>query len=573
MGRNMPVTIEGEATRESAMGGGYEAAERLGRELNSFRPRVLSADSALSEFDKQLMDARGNDILRNVGPMQGASYIYRDSIVGSHFRLNAHPVVSVLGMDDMWLDEFQQEVEAKFSLWAESDENWCDSTRSMNFTGLIRLGLCVAFAGGEYLGTAEWAEDGRPYRTCIQTVDCDRLSNPLGAMDTRFLRRGIERNRRGVAIAAHIREAHQSDAFDSERTYRWRRVPFRKPWGRLQVIHLMEQSRADMTRGIAPMAAALKETHMGRKFHEITLQNAIVNASYAAAIESELPSQMAFASIGAEEGPDAMVAAQMAMLGAIAEYAKGGRNLQIDGVKIPHLYPGSKLKMMPAGTVGGVGQSFEESLNRWISRSLGISYEEYTNDYSKTNYSSSKASANVTRRRMGAHKAAFADRLANTIYTLWLEEAIMDGTIDSAKPLLAKDPDFFYKPLMKEAISKASWIGASVGQVDEMKETQAAVMRIVNGLSTLEIECAKLGSDYRDVIKQQSREVKQRRAAGLPDFPGNATKPGTMNTQRGEKQSETDEEAAYRMGFIDCDGFDANGNRPFAKPDDDDGLD
>lgn len=556
MARTNLAVIEGQATRETAMGGGYEGAERLGRELNSFRPRVLSADSAMSETDKLMADARGNDLLRNVGPVQGASFIYRDSIVGSHFRLNAHPITSVLGMDDEWADEFQQEVEAKFTLWAESDANWVDASRSTNFTGLVRLGLCVAFAGGEYLGTADWANDGRPYRTCIQTVDCDRLSNPMGAMDTATLRRGIERSRRGVAIAAHIREAHQSDAHDFEKVYRWKRVPFYKPWGRLQVLHLFEQSRADMTRGVAPMVAAIKETHMGRKFHEVTLQNAIVNASYAAAIESELPSQMAFASIGAEDGHDGMVQAQMAMLGAIAEYSKGSRNLQIDGVKIPHLYPGSKLRMMPAGTVGGVGQSFEESLNRWISRTLGVSYEEYTNDYSKTNYSSSKASANVTRRRMAAHKRVFADRLANAVYALWLEEAIHDGSIEAAKPLLAKDPDFFYKPLMKEAISKAGWIGASVGQVDEMKETQAAVMRIANGLSTEEIEVARLGHDYRDVLKQRAREVKQRKALGLPEFPGNATKPGTMSSQRG----------------VDQDGVDADGNPP-AKNDDDDGLD
>ena len=547
MGRAVVKSVEGEVLDKTAMGGGYEGADRLGRELNSFRPRVLSADSSMSELDKQVMDARGNDLLRNVGPMQGASYVYRDSVVGSHFRLNAHPVLHALrqyGVDEVWMDEFQQEVEAKFGLWAESDENWCDATRTTNFTGLIRLGLCVAFAGGEYLGTSEWVNDGRPYHTCVQTIDCDRLSNPMGAMDTATMRRGIERSRRGVPIAAHIREAHQSDAFNSEKAFRWRRVPFRKPWGRLQVIHLLEQSRADMTRGIAPLAAAIKETHMGRKFHEITLQNAIVNASYAAAIESELPSQMAFSSIGAEEGAEGMVAAQMAMLGAIAEYARGGKNLQIDGVKIPHLYPGSKLKMMPAGTVGGVGQGFEDSLNRWISRTLGVSYEEYTNDYSKTNYSSSRASANVTRRRMNAHKRVFADRLGNAVYSLWLEEAIHDGSIEAAKPLLAKDPDFFYRPLMKEAICKSSWIGASAGQVDELKETQAAVMRIANGLSTEEIENAKLGHDYRDIQKQQARERKQREALGLPPISGNATKPGTLSSQRGQDASaqDTDED-------------------------------
>ena len=34
-------------------------------------------------------------------------------------------------------------------------------------------------------------------------------------------------------------------------------------------------------------------------------------------------------------------------------------------------------------------------------------------------------------------------------------------------------------------------------------------------------------------MKQRAREIKQRQALGLPEFPGNATKPGTLNSQRG----------------------------------------
>jgi capsid protein len=30
----------------------------------------------------------------------------------------------------------------------------------------------------------------------------------------------------------------------------WKEVPLRKPWGRLQVIHLKEQTASDQTRGI-----------------------------------------------------------------------------------------------------------------------------------------------------------------------------------------------------------------------------------------------------------------------------------------------------------------------------------
>ena len=40
--------------------------------------------------------------------------------------------------------------------------------------------------------------------------------------------------------------------------------------------------------------------------------------------------------------------------------------MHIDGARIPHLMPGSKLHLMPMGTPGGVGSEFEASLLRYI---------------------------------------------------------------------------------------------------------------------------------------------------------------------------------------------------------------
>ena len=69
-----------------------------------------------------------------------------------------------------------------------------------------------------------------------------------------------------------------------------------------------------------------------------------------------------------------------------------------------------------------------------------------------------------------------------------------------------KTRDWFYAPLIKDALTSAEWIGASRGQIDEKKETDAAIARIKNGLSTYEIEIARLGSDWRTVFEQRAEE-------------------------------------------------------------------
>lgn len=513
--------------------GAHEGANRTSRELGSWNASMRSPDADINR-DKNVLDARGRDLVRNTGPMQGAVSIHRDSIVGSQFRLNAKPDYRALGLDETWAEEFQVEVESKFSLYAESDDCWADASRMNTLTGLIRLGIGMFFFTGEVLGSMEWmGARGRPYRSAFQMIDPDRLSNPQDVADNKFLRRGVEKDSYGAPQAYHIRMAHPNDVgmVGMER-YQWKRIPVRKPWGRLMMLHIIEQLRPDQTRGVAEMVAVLKEMRMTSKFHDVTLQNAVVNATFAAAIESDLPSELAFQSLGYEDQVTPWAANYLAQ---IAEYNSGGRNLQIDGARIPHLYPGTKLKLLSPGTPGGVGDRFEESLLRNVASALGLSYEQFSRDYTKTNYSSARASMNETWKYMQGRKKSVADRMANAIYACWLEEALNAGQITS---MPANAPNF-YEGLNKAAYCKADWIGASRGQVDEMKETQAAVLRIASGLSTMEIECAKLGNDYRDILAQLLREKKIKEKLGL-EFNTAPTKPGTNSAHRGGDNNAAD---------------------------------
>ncbi len=57
-----------------------------------------------------------------------------------------------------------------------------------------------------------------------------------------------------------------------------------------------------------------------------------------------MPSADAFATIGGTDNPaQGMGDWAEAYLGQIAQYSGGAKNLTLDGVKIPHLYPGTKL--------------------------------------------------------------------------------------------------------------------------------------------------------------------------------------------------------------------------------------
>ncbi len=66
--------------------------------------------------------------------------------------------------------------------------------------------------------------------------------------------------------------------------------------------------------------------------------------------------------------------------------------------------------------------------------------------------------------------------------------------------------------------------------MDELKETQAAVLRMQNGISTLQDENARLGHDWRRQMRQMRREQDWKDFFKIMQEPTEATKQGSLNS-------------------------------------------
>lgn len=503
-----------------AIGGAYESADRFNHSLSGWQPSIQPVDQEISEA-KELSEARVRDMRRNNARIDHGVRVNQDGIVGSKFSLNAKPVSSMLGrtFDEAWEIEFQEEVEAKFGLYAESSEGYIDAQGSMTFTDEVRLAVGQSVVSSEVLASVEWlGTQGRPYGTAIQFIDPDRLSTPMGQMDSSRLRNGIARDRFGAPVGYHIRERHPGDFLDVDKQFTWKFVRARKAWGRKNIIHIYEPLRPDQTRGISAMTAALKEMRMLSRFSDVALQNAVVNATYAMSIESELPAEAVYTALGAEGNADAANSAISSYatqyLAQLAQYSKSGRSLLLDGVKIPHLYPGTKLRMHPLGNMQSPGTQLEESFLRSIAASLGIAYEQFSLNFSDNSYSGIRASIGESQKHMTARKRMFADRFASSVYRLWLEEAIMRGHIESI-PARFRNVDWLYSGQNLDALTNAQWIGAGQPVIDPLKEAKAIQVMLSEGLTTREAEAAKRGLDWREVDKQRAREMRSEQELGL----------------------------------------------------------
>lgn len=520
--------------------GGLDGASRLNRDTMLWSAPDVPVDVEIGR-SKTTADARARDQINNNGYMSGFVETYRDSVVGSEFRLMAKPNFKVLGLDEVWADEFKEYIEARWQLYAESDDCWADAARRMTATEIVRLNVGMYCSSGEYLVASEWLKDRqRPYKTAFNSLDPRRLCNPRDGMDTRYLRRGIVIDEFGAPQGYYLRTAHKRSPYREDTLARWDLVPARKPWGRKLVFHCADIRNPEQTRAVSRLVTVMKEMRMTEKFQDIVLQNAIVNATYAAAIESELPRDIVFAQLGEMGSPGnagspigagPLIDYIKTFLAGAADFHDNSKNLALDGVKIPHLFPGTKLNLQPAGNPGGVGTNFEASFLRHISRALGISYEEFSGNFSDTNYSSARAAIATTERSTRAVKKQAADRLAQSMYTNWLEEEL--NRPGSEVPLPSNAPNF-YEGMNRAAYSQSKWIGSARGQIDEVKETQAAGMRIGLGISTVEDEASRLGKDWREIAAQRKRE------RDLNDLYG-IEQPSTDTTRQNSFEDKTDD--------------------------------
>ncbi len=519
-----------------ALGSAYDGANHRDQSMQLWNPIRGSVDSELLA-DKEELDAKSSDTFRNDGYAQSVMNIYKNSIVGPQYSLQAQPNLAILNaggsrFSDAWADEFQEEVEAKFGAWANSNDNWVDATRQNTFSELIHLCLGCFFQVGEFFAVAEFnPRTDSPYATSIQVVSNDRVSQPENRIyDYHRVRGGIEYNLHGAPVAYHIRKASRGGLFEFRTPNIHKRVTKYTTHRRLQVLHIMEQATPGQTRGISRLVAGMKEMRMGRKLRDITLQGIATRASFAAFIKSELHPEVLMELLSSGN-QTAFAAFQDKFLTTIDSYTKDAPNFVIDGSRIPVLPMGTSFEATPLGNAAGLGDTLEDSLLQNLAATTGISLPELTHNWEKVNYSSARAGITSSLKGMMTTKKNVADRAATSFYELWFQEAMHKGHLETMN---GRNMPNFYEGLNKEAYTSCYWIGAGRGQIDELKETQAAALRIKYRFSTYEAEMARMGLNGLKVHKKLAKEVKELEKMGLAVEEDNA-----MNALEGGTGSKT----------------------------------
>lgn len=483
----------------------FTGAGRGHQSTRLWAPILASADADLLLERDQLV-ARARDLVRNDGAAAAAVMHAADLMVGHRWVLAAKPDWRALGIDRAAARELGRAMEREFYTWASDPRKHCDRRRRQTFPGMLTL-LAKQWAGpeGEGLAVLGFRDEasrlalGARYSTCMEVIDPDRLSNPFGRPDEDTLRGGIELDEDGAPTAAHIRKAHMIEAGFSAKQFEWERVPWENPGGRPIVLHVFDHDRAGQNRGLTRFAPILIALRQLAQITEAEAANTLLNALFGAFIKTGYDPKAIAEALATED------CSAWDLRSAFYDKAP----LFLNGIRLPVLAPGDEVQLNTASRTTQPFIEFRAAFLAIVASMTGISYEQLSRDFSRTNYSSARAALNEVWRTVGGRRAQLGQNVASPTYFAVMEEAFDRGYVTPPPGA----PAFEDAPA---AYCDAIWIGPALGSVDPVKDRQAAQIGMEIGVTTLEQVCAEEGVDYEDVLDQLAYEQQARAARGLP---------------------------------------------------------
>ncbi len=469
----------------------YEAAG-TGRRTNWNRTGG-DANSAVGASIGKIRDL-SRDFVRNNAHARGALRTIGNHVVGWGIVANATP--SNKQVDDRWRQ------------WAGTTA--CDADGRRNLPGLQKLIIRGVAESGEMLVRRRWRRpsDGLPIPLQLQVLEPDHLdTNKTQLLEQGRGRivNGIEYDPIGTRVAYWLFPEHPGSTLIPGGSFlsASRRVPA------AEILHVFEADRAGQNRAISWFAPILLPAKDLDEYCDAQVMKQKI-AACLAIVTSDVDGT------GTPLGTSAA-----------GDTSTSPETDQLQPGGILNLAPGRAVTVVDPPTVGDY-EAFTSTEHRKIAKGLGLSYEDYTGDYSKVNFSSARMSRiehyeNVHDWRWQLLVPQFCDRVFE-----WAMTALqLQGTLETlptaewtAPPMPMIEPDkegLAYQRLMRNGLMSLAEALRERGDDPQAVLSEIATMNAV--LDTLGV---KLDSDPRHMTQAGQQQ-------GTPSAPAAPAAPAKDN--------------------------------------------
>lgn len=489
--------------------------------LNSLIGWIVDAGNAEDSIDLQSskLRQRARDLYEGGGLARSGPETLTTSVVGWGIQPKPKIDGDFLGMTDDAREEAEQAILREWKLWA--DNTMCDAERQQNFYGLQQLAFLSMLMSGDVFALFGMKENKRtPYQTTVRLLEADRICNPDSSGDSESKESdsggriidGVEIDKEGAVIRYYI-ASRSPIAGNDNSELKWTPIDaYGKDTGYPNILHIMTWERPEQRRGIPFVSAEIELIKQFSRYMNAELAGKVVSAMLTLFITSK-----------EDDG-------KAGMEDAVNEDEK----VTDDELKL-ELAPGAIYDLPPGKDVTTVDpkrsdtqfESFVNTCITVIASSMGIPKEVLIKKY-ESNYTAARAALLDFWRTVRVYRTRFNTGFNQPIYEQWLSEAVAAGRIDA--------PGFFDDPAVRLAWCGCSWMGASMGHVDPLKEVNAAEVRIRNNITTEEQEAMEYnGNDRSAIVRQRKKEIAEKTEMGGTDDESTAPPP-TDDSDREEDE-------------------------------------
>lgn len=464
----------------SALAGGDGGTASASGGSRWWLPRARDARSdTLSKLPLQRGQSR--ELARTSPIAVGAINTNIDRVVGTGLALSAQPNRAVLGWSEAQASDWKRQVQAEFSLWADSTD--CDQTQTQNFYELQALVLRAVLESGDCFTLLPDGERSAamPYALRLQVLEADRVGNPLGVCDSALMAGGIRLAASGAPEAFHIYDSHPGAGLSAAGK------PLAGQWvdrlgrsGRRRVLQHLRKLRPDMPRGVPYLAPIVELIKQISRYTEAEISAAVISAFFTVFIEGA-PNGNPAPVFQGEEGADQPDADIGMGMGAVVGLA-----------------PGEKASFADPSRPNPNFDGFVKAMLGQVGMALSIPLELLLKQFNSS-YSASKAALLDAWIYFRSVRTWLARSFCQPVYETLLAEAVAIGRIPA--------PGFFADPLLRWAYTRASWHGDSMGSINPKDEVAAYLAAVDGRLMTRErAEWELFSSDWNDTLDQKAAE-------------------------------------------------------------------
>lgn len=511
--------------RLNVVNSGYSqgGASYAKKSVIGWRASSTNADDDIVE-NLETLRIRARELFMTTPLACGALRTVRTNVVGSGLTLNAHIDAKFLGLTDEQAQEWEANTEREWRLWAETTA--CDAERRQNFYQLQSLVMLSALMSGDcFVVLPLSSRPGVPYDLRIGVIEADRVCDPEPKDPNRNILGGIEVGPYGDLRAVWVANRHPYaiPRDQSEYQIKWTRIEaYGARSGRRNILHVMtDVERPAQRRGVPFLAPVIEELKQLKRYTDAELMAAVVSGMFTVFIKSKTPDA------GVLGGMGFGFPEQMRVDPDPSAYELGNGS-------IVTLDPDEDVSFADPKRPNTAFEAYVESLAKYIGAALEIPYELLLKNFTAS-YSASRAALLEAWKTFRMRREWLISSFCQPVYEEWLAEAVRKGRVPA--------PGFFSDPAIRAAWSGAEWAGDAQGQLDPLKEVNAAQARVDAGFSTLSREAAEItGMRFDRIIDARKREEALKAAAGLTSASQAAPAAPAKSTPSDEEE-ETNEDA------------------------------